>query len=669
MARPNGDHFWARLEAVKSEGTEGSPVFRVVISDIAERKQMEEALRESEGRLRLFIEHAPVALAMFDKKMRYLAASRRWNAHYGLGDRDLHGLSHYDVIPEIPDSWEQAYCRGLAGEVLLRGEDDRFECAGGNVRRNQWEIRPWHNKNGEVEGILVFSDELTRRKQAEVERERLAQSIAQVSESVVITDLNGAILYVNPAFEKLSGFSRNEAVGNNTGILKSGHHPASFYQQMWATLLRGETWSGELVNKCKDGKLYNTSATISPIKDQDGNVVNFVGVGRDETDELMLREQLNRSRKMESVGRLAGGIAHDFNNLLMIIRTYTELLQTHLPLEDSSRRYTEQVLSAVERGANLTSQMLAFSRKRAVSPVALDLNVVIDEATKMLKRVIGEDIEFRVVLTESLWTTEADPDQIFQVLMNFCVNSRDAMPRGGILTIATENVIVEQLGMAGRPYVLPGEYVKLSVADTGVGVGKEIQDEIFEPFFTTKEVGKGTGLGLATVYGIVKQSNGYVWVDSEVGEGACFTVYLPKIRWAVEPPALAKSKALPIGTETLLVVEDEDFLRQGICEFLRSLGYKVLVANSGPKALLLASEHPHIDLLLTNVVMPKMSGAELSHMLGSLRPGLKMIFMSGYTDDELLRSGVQESHTALLQKPFGLGTLAQKVRDTLDSVQ
>ena len=437
---------------------------------------------------------------------------------------------------------------------------------------------------------------------------------------------------------------------------------------MWKTLLRGETWSGNLVNKRKDGSLFNEAATISPIRDLDGTLINYVAVKRDMTQEQLLRDELSQAQKMESFGRIAGGIAHDFNNLLMVIRTYVEAMQNRLPIEDSLRENTEQVLEAVERGASLTGQMLTFSRKQIVSPFVLDLNALIDDTAKMLRRVIGEDIEFHVVMSEKLWAIKADPDQIVQVLMNLCVNARDAMPQGGMLTIATGNFKVKKGSISWQHGVLPGDYVRLSVTDSGTGMSKKVQKNIFEPFFTTKEVGKGTGLGLAMVYGIVKQSSGHVWVDSKPGHGACFTIYLPKVERTVAPTRPTRADAPPRGTETLLVVEDEMSLRRGICELLSSLGYTVLDASSGDEALSIASEQKHIDLLLTDVIMPKMGGRELAQMLGSQRPELKVIYMSGYTDDAVLRHGIHELHTAFLQKPFGLSALARKVRDTLGQI-
>ena len=354
----------------------------------------------------------------------------------------------------------------------------------------------------------------------------------------------------------------------------------------------------------------------------------------------------------------------------MVILSYAEILQESLPARDPLRKHTQEIMKASDRAAGLTRQMLAFSRKQILSPVVLDLNSVIYETAKMLRRVIGADIEFRVIPAESLWAIMADSDQIVPVVMNLCVNARDAMPQGGTLTVATGNVTAGE-GDVGRPeYILPGDYVKLSVTDTGLGIAKELQAQIFEPFYTTKEIGKGTGLGLAMVYGIVKQSGGYVWIDSELGQGACFTIYLPRTEQTIAPDMLAKSEAPSRGNETLLVAEDEEALREAICDYLSSLGYTVLAAGSGHEALSAASQHEgRIDLLITDLVMPKMSGRELSQMLGSLRPDLKTIYISGYSDDSTMRQDIQNTGAAFLQKPFSLSTLARKVRETLEPSQ
>jgi signal transduction histidine kinase/ActR/RegA family two-component response regulator len=438
---------------------------------------------------------------------------------------------------------------------------------------------------------------------------------------------------------------------------------------MWKVLLSGQTWSGDLTNKRKDGTLYTEAATISPIKDQSGTIVSFVAVKRDITHEMALRDQLGQAAKWKAVGRLAGGIAHDFNNLLMVIRIVAQRVHDCPSDHDRLMESMEEVLKAVERGASLTGQLLAYSREQITSPVVLDLNTLIDSAAAMIRRIIGEDIEFDISLSESPWAVRADPDQIAQVLMNLCVNARDAMPQGGTLKIETANINIETGGKGAQSYVLPGEYMKLSVADSGVGMSKEIQAEIFEPFFTTKEVGKGTGLGLSMAFGTVKRSGGHIWVESDPGNGARFIIYLPRVELAVSQAAPIDATPSPRGTETLLIVEDDGSLRRGFCEFLSGLGYKTLAASSGEEALLLAREYGKIHLLLTDVVMPRMGGRELAHLLSGLRPELKVIYMSGYTDDAVLRHGILELQTTYLQKPFNLNALASKVRDALERVE
>jgi PAS domain S-box-containing protein len=435
----------------------------------------------------------------------------------------------------------------------------------------------------------------------------------------------------------------------------------------------GESPQNEEDQVTLDGKPHTLRWKIHPWGDsgcETGGIIIYIEdiTDRKRTEQEMraLEQQLRQAQKMEAVGKLAGGIAHDFNNLLMVIQSYTEILQQGLPTRAPLRKNTQEIMKATDRAVRLTRQMLAFSRKQVLSPVVLDLNAVVDETAKMLRRLIGEDIELRVSAVESLWAVEADSDQVVQVLMNLCVNARDAMPQGGTLTIATENVKVEEGGIGRQPYVSLGDYVRLSVADTGTGISKEIQEQIFDPFFTTKEVGKGTGLGLSTVYGIVKQSGGYVWVDSELGQGACFTIYLPRVKRAIAPDMSAKAETRSRGTETILVAEDEEALREAVCDYLSSLGYAILAASSGQQALSVAIKREgHIDLLITDLVMPKMSGRELAQMLGSLRPELKTIYMSGYTDDGALQHGIPELGAAFLQKPFSMGTLARKVRDML----
>jgi PAS domain S-box-containing protein len=542
----------------------------------------------------------------------------------------------------------------------------------GSSRNIFGNVVPLLDDAGRVRGAVGAYIDITDRKQAELalteSQERLRTIVELAPDGIFVVSDQGQVLEVNQAACKQLGYTRSQLLQ-----LKIFDVISPRFAQRVAARLRGLVPSGsyESAHVRADGVEIPVELSVTKIVFRGQPA--FLGIARDaserkraEEQREKLEQQLRQAQKMEAVGRLAGGVAHDFNNLLMVIQSYTELLQSRLPAHDPLQKNTQEIMKAAERAASLTRQMLAFSRKQILSPVVLDLNAVIGEAAKMIKRLIGADIDFRVSAAGSLWAIKADSDQIVQVLMNLCVNARDAMPQGGTLTIATGDATVKKGDVIGRPYVPPGDYVRLSVTDTGTGMSKEIQAHIFDPFFTTKEVSKGTGLGLATVYGIVKQSGGYVWFDSEVGQGTCFTIYLPRVKETVAAEMPAKCEDRPHGRETLLVTEDEEALRESICGYLRGLGYTVLAASSGREALSVANEHEgYIDLLITDLVMPKMGGRELSQTLGSLRPGMKTICMSGYSDDAVLRHGIHELGAIFLQKPFSLGTLARKVRDTL----
>jgi len=381
-----------------------------------------------------------------------------------------------------------------------------------------------------------------------------------------------------------------------------------------------------------------------------------------------LEHQLLQAQKMEAIGRLAGGIAHDFNNLLMIIQNYAEMLQESIPPDERVQSNIEQIVKASERGAGLTAQLLAFSRKQVLAPVVLNLNRVVDEAARMLSRLIGENIDLQVSYEEMLWAVKADPNQVVQVLINLCVNARDAMPDGGTLRIETRNFIVSEQFAAAHPGLSPGEYVSLSVRDTGYGMSREIQEQIFEPFFTTKERGKGTGLGLPTVFGIINQSGGHLWVESELGMGTCFTIVLPRVAAVAESEGRDQLDISAQQNGTILLAEDEDPLRESISRYLRSLGYTLIEAGSGSQALVEANRYQgQIDLLITDVVMPKMDGGELSRRMRALQPDIRTIYMSGYTDDETVRFYIRDEGCMFLQKPFRLSALAVKVREAMSS--
>jgi PAS domain S-box-containing protein len=481
-------------------------------------------------------------------------------------------------------------------------------------------------------------------------------------------DATGQLLDANPAFLAMLGYSSaKELAGKHLGALYAD-------TQRWfelADYLRSAApFNGLIVEWArKDGT--PTAVRVS------GRAVSDLGKGRtfelfaeDVTERRALEQQLQQSQKMEAVGRLAGGIAHDFNNLLMVISGYSEFLLDRLGPEPALRAPAQEIASAAGRATSLTRQLLAFSRKQMLAPKILDLNGVVTENLKMLTRMIGEDIDLVMVPTAGLGTVRADAGQIEQVIMNLAVNARDAMPSGGKLTIETSNVSLDEEYARFHAPLKPGNYVMLAISDTGAGMDSETQSHIFEPFFTTKGP-KGTGLGLSTVYGIVKQSGGYIWVYSEPGKGTTFKIYLPRVAEAVEAPVqilVAESVAAEPGTETILLVEDEANLRYLAREFLEKQGYRVIDAADGAVAMQIAVAHEGvIHLLLTDVIMPGMNGRELAQRISEIRPNVKVLYMSGYTENVIGRNGTLDAGVRLLQKPFTLRDLKSKVREVLNS--
>ena len=516
--------------------------------------------------------------------------------------------------------------------------------------------------------IMANIRDITERKQAEAERERLSAAIEQAAEVVVVTDEHGTILYANPAFEKTSGYSLQEAVGRNPRILKSDRQDAAFYQQMWNTLSRGEVWHGRFTNKRKDGTFYEEIATISPVRDDSGRIVNYIANKLDVTTLNLLEAQLRQAQKMEMVGTLAGGIAHDFNNLLAVIVGNSEIALLDLPESSEAFECVMESRAAANRGAQLTRQLLAFSRKQIMRPEIIDLNQVVENLRKMLVRMIPESIRLETRAAADLGLVQADPGQIEQVVINLVVNARDAMPVGGTVTIATTTADLRD-GLGADPAAVPpGRYVVLSVTDTGCGMSDEVRARVFEPFFTTKEPGKGTGLGLATVFGIIAQSNGFITVESSPGQGAAFQVFLPRIEVAAPESKRKRTARQPLvtGSGTILLVEDDEALRKHLRNALDRCGYKILVAGSGAEGLALAEANADgIDLVLTDMIMPEMGGRSLAHHLKTVAPALRVLFMSGYNDHSELEQLIQEG-ASFLQKPFSLDTLAKAVRKAMD---
>jgi signal transduction histidine kinase/CheY-like chemotaxis protein len=409
------------------------------------------------------------------------------------------------------------------------------------------------------------------------------------------------------------------------------------------------------------------SATRGVYRDAQGKVIGLIGIARDVTEMKRLEEQFRQAQKMEAVGRLAGGVAHDFNNLLGIIIGYGDIVSRRMVSDDPLRLKMEQILKAAARAAALTRQLLAFSRQQVLQPKILDLNVVVSEIEDMLRRLIGEDVVLVTMPGPGLRSVEGDQGQLQQVIMNLAVNARDAMPNGGKLRVETCNVDVDEAYAARYPPMRPGPYVMLVITDTGSGMDANVQARIFEPFFTTKELGRGTGLGLSTVYGIVQQSGGHIYVDSEVGVGTSFRIYLPRAAGVPLQRAEGKPPSLVGGSETVLLAEDESHLRELVREILEGSGYRVLIARDGTEALEIASGHAGpIHLMVTDVIMPGVSGREAADAIRQTRPEMKVLYVSGYTDDAILRHGVLGS-AAFLEKPFARDRLLREVRELLNS--
>jgi two-component system, cell cycle sensor histidine kinase and response regulator CckA len=517
---------------------------------------------------------------------------------------------------------------------------------------------------------LNFQSMQQQRQMAEQSLRKLSCAVEHSADTIVVTNSEGIIEYVNPAFETATGHSLQEVVGKHQSILKSELQAPLLYRELWETIRTGDVRRSIVVNRKKNGEVYYADESVSPIRNAEGRVTHFVSNGRDLTERLRIEAELLQSQKMDAIGRLAGGVAHDFNNLLTIITSYSELALDSVDQGSSTQTRLQEILSAAHRAADLTRQLLAFGRKQTQALRVAELNPVVAGIVKGLHRLIGEDIELVFVPGEGMGRIRLDPVQIEQILMNLAANSRDAMLKGGRWTIETSNVQLDEEYVDQKRAIIPvGRYALLNVTDTGSGIPTEQLSHIFEPFYTTKASGKGTGLGLATVYGIVKQNHGFVWVYSEAGMGTTFKIYLPCV--AEQPGKIGVPEISPeklfSGTETILLVEDEDALRRAAVEFLSLRGYRVLEARDGLDALSAVKNHGAIiHLTVTDVVMPHLSGGELATELEKLRPETKVLFLSGYPGQMVVNHNVIDVERNFLQKPFTLKQLATKVRTVLD---
>jgi two-component system cell cycle sensor histidine kinase/response regulator CckA len=629
--------------------------------DITESVRTHQALRESEELYHRLFELESDAIVLVDGESgRLLAANTAATVLYGYSREELLSLNRVDLSAE-PEKTIQATTE-MQVMIPLR----------------------WHKKKDgtvfpveisgcyfDLKGRSVFVSairDITNRKLSEAalknSEEKFSKAFYSNPAAIVIIDLTSkSYLEVNRTFEQLTGFRRDEVVGHHqTGVLLADPP----FREKVIEQLRQEgslhNWEFHFRKKDGGGGVGLLSAELIEIDGKQCAITATVDI----TDRLHLESQLRQAQKLESVGRLAGGVAHDFNNLLTIINGYSSLLLKELRLGDPPYAFAQEISKAGNHAAGLTRQLLAFSRKQILEPTLLDVNTVVNDAGRMLQRIIGEDIELTTRLDPLLGQVMVDPDQINQVIMNLVVNARDAMPDGGKLEIATENVEVDESFLAAHPDALPGKYVLITVTDTGFGMDVKTLQSAFEPFFTTKERGKGTGLGLSTVYGIVRQSGGWIDVQSEVGKGSSFKIYIPCTEACSMPAVPTAPKDAVYGGETVLVVEDQEAVRELTKTVLEAYGYHILEATNGVEALAVVESHPdEIHLLLTDVILPGMNGMDLSRRLRALRPKLKVLFTSGYPAEVIARRGVVERDVAYLAKPVSPDALVAKVRDVL----
>jgi two-component system cell cycle sensor histidine kinase/response regulator CckA len=633
-----------------------------VVRDITERKRAEGNLRREKSFSEEMIESLPGVFYLFDADGRFL----RWNQEFervsGYSADEFARLHPLDFFRED----DRALIEQRIGEVFVKG----WSSAEAELVAKDGTRTPYHfvGRKVTVEErpcLVGMGYDITERKRAEQalsENEARYRTLTEATFDGILVAENGVIREANDGFAAMHGYTVAEVLGRNAmDFIAEGSR--EFIAQQIRTEAEGRF---EIVGLRKDGRTIQLEAVVKT-RPYRGSRTALVAL-RDVTEQKRLEEQFRHAQKMEAVGRLAGGVAHDFNNVLTAITGYGDLLLDELPQDSPLRQDVDEIRKAATRASSLTRQLLAFSRKQILVPQVLDVNALVADLDKLLRRLLGEDVDLVTKLDPALVAVRADPGQLEQVIVNLAVNARDAMPEGGKLTIESKNAELDEAYAVDHTPVKPGRYVLLAVSDTGTGIPAEIQSRIFEPFFTTKEMGKGTGLGLSTVYGIVKQSEGYIWVYSELGHGTTFKVYLPRVSDPVQQVAQRPTGKPAGGPETVLLVEDEEQVRRLARRVLEAYGYTVLDAMNGEQAVALATQHGGpVHLLMTDVVLPGASGRKVADELLALRPGMKVLYMSGYTEDAIVHRGVLEPETAFLHKPFTPDALARKVREVLDA--
>lgn len=645
-----------------------------VLTDVTERNRAQQLLNQSEELYRQLIEQSNDGIYLLKDK-RFILINKRFTEIFGYTleetnaeNFDFKNLIAPESLPIIHQRIEQ-----LKAGIKLPSIYEFTAIAKNGARVECETSTSYVNHEGTLATQGIIRD-ITDRKIAERELARLASLIWQSNDAVLITSTDGLIEYVNPAFERISGYSALDIMGKTPNMLKSGKQENKVYKQLWKTLKAGNSWEGELENRRKNGDIFKVQATIFPIKNAKGEIINFAAIERDVTELQKLEEQLQQSRKLDAIGQLTGGIAHDFNNILTVINGYSEMALLKIADDDPLRKQIQGIQHSGKRAIDLVRQLLAFSRKQIIEPKDVDANDTIVNLEKMLNRLIGEQIRLETNLDNQQTIIKADKTQFEQILINLIVNARDAIEEKNgktsdkLITIETKVEFLDENFLSSHPGISIGEYCMIAISDSGAGIRPEVQAKIFEPFFTTKGEGKGTGLGLATVYGIVKQNKGGIYVYSEIGKGTTFKVYWPlsQSREKAER-AGQQDRDIKPGKEFILYVEDDSAVREFAVNSLRTMGYEVVEARNGRQALQVFEENKfNIDLVITDVIMPEMSGTEFADKLRDKSPDLKVLYTSGYTNDHIVHSGILNEGIQFLAKPFSIRQLTKKLRDVLD---
>jgi PAS domain S-box-containing protein len=641
--------------------------------DITERKLKEQALHSEKDFVSSLVQTAQAIVMVLDPDGRIVQFNPYMEEVSGYKLEAVKGKDWFTAfLPEEDREQARELFRRAIRDIRTKGNTSAIVTQSGERRYIEWYDRTLRDPQGKLVGLLAVGQDVTQRLSELEERNRLWAAVNAAEESIIITDVHGLIEYVNPYFEKMTGFTREDVLGRNASVLKSGKHDLNFYKNMWDTIAAGETWYGHFKNRKKDGTFFEEEAVISPVRDKAGKIVNYVAVKRDITREVALNTQLRHSQKMEAIGRLAGGVAHDFTNILVIILNSAQLAKSRVESNSDLAMLLDQIISAANRSSMLTSELLAFAHQQPISLRRMDVNRAVKGIEEMLSRTLPTNIRKVIRYANVPCYVQADPAQIEQVLIHLAVNASDAMPEGGHFTIeifSTSLSPAEAIQLQDGVQVSDrrgGSFGVISISDTGCGMSEDVRAHVFEPFFTTKGKKRSTGLGLSTVYGIVRQHEGHITVHSMPGVGTTFKIFLPLVEEGEAEEAEPKLAPLPRGSETVLLVENDLLVRGLLAEMLSAFGYRVLETGSGHSALQMASEHKDIRLLITDIVMQEMDGKTLSNKAREILPQMLVLFTSGYPKHHLVDQGILTEEDLLLRKPFFREGVARMVRQVLD---